>query len=140
MSLSSTIGLFFKLSFVGKIIRTVVGFLLGLAVLGWVVERCGPRDIEVVVHVMEPDVEVTIGDRPFKIEGRRHKPIVCELPPGWHRLIMRRGDRILFEDEFETRPGDWIVRTVWDPERLRKEEDAREAAASARRPPPRGVR
>jgi hypothetical protein len=37
---------------------------------------------------------------------------------------MRRGDRILFEESFEVRPGQNIVRVAWNPDaaRLRNEQ------------------
>jgi hypothetical protein len=119
MSLQSLIGLFLKFSIISRMIKLVAGCLLGMAVLGWVVDHCGSRNNEVIVHVMEPDVEVTFGDQTYQIKGRRYDPIVCDLSPGWHRLIMRRGDRILFEESFEVRPGQNVVRTAWNPEHSR---------------------
>ncbi len=44
MYLQSLIGLFLKLSIIGRMIKLVAGSLLGLAVLMWVVERV--RDAE----------------------------------------------------------------------------------------------
>jgi hypothetical protein len=128
----SLIGLVFKFSIIGRMIKPVAGGLLGLAVLGWVADDCDPRDNEVVVHVMEPDVDVTVGNQTFQIEGRRSDPIVCSLSAGWHSLVMRRRDRILFEESFEVRRGANVVRTAWDPERLRKDQVSTTAAASAR--------
>jgi hypothetical protein len=122
MYLQSLIGLVFKFSIIHRMIKLAAGGLLGLAVLGWVVEHCEPRDNEVVVHVMEPDVDVTIGNQTFQIEGRRFDPIVCYLSPGWHPLVMRRRDRILFEESFEVPRGENVVRTAWDPERLREDQ------------------
>lgn len=107
-----------KFSLVGRMIRWAGGGLLGLAVLGWVVDRAGYSDVEVVIQVVEPDVEVAVGGQTFAIRGQRDAPIVCELPPGWHRLVMRRGDRVLFEEDFEVRPGKNVVRTAYDPERV----------------------
>jgi hypothetical protein len=132
MYLQSLIGLLFKFSVMIRMIKPVAGGLLGLAVLGWVVAHCGPRDNEVVVHVMEPDVEVTIGDQTFQIEGRRFDPIVCYLSPGWHPLVMRRGDRILFEESFEVRRSANVVRTAWDPERLCRDQASSQSAARAK--------
>jgi hypothetical protein len=118
MHRQSLIELVFKFSIIGRMIKLLAGSLLGLAVLGWVVDDCEPRDNEVVVHVMEPDVDVTIGNQTFQIEGRRSDPIVCSLAAGWHPLVMRRRDRILFEESFEVRRGANVVRTAWAPERI----------------------
>jgi hypothetical protein len=86
----------YKIPLISRLLGTMAGGVMGLVVLGWAVEDCGSRSTEVVVHVMEPDVEVTVGDQTYPIEGRRYDPIVCELSPGWHRLVMRRGDHVLF--------------------------------------------
>jgi hypothetical protein len=118
VNLHALIGQFSQFSFVSRILKGAAGSLLGVALLGWVVVHSGPRSHEVVVHVAEPDVEVTVGDRTYQIEGRRYDPIVCELSSGWHRLVMGRGDRILFEETFEVRPGMNVVRVAYDPERF----------------------
>lgn len=107
-----------KLSIVGRLIRWSGGGLLGLAVLGWVVDRADSSLVEVVVQVVEPDVELSVGGQAFSIRGLRDAPIVCELPPGRHRLVMMRGDRVLFEEDFEVRTGENVVRTAWDPARV----------------------
>ena len=131
----SLIGLFVKFSITSRIVQWVAGGLMGLAVLGWVVEHSGPTGSEVVVHVVEPDVQVALGDQTFQIEGRRYDPIVCDLVAGWHHLIMRHGDRVLFEESFEVRPGKNIVLTAWDPERIGNQVSA---DASVSRVPRRG--
>ena len=79
MYLQSLIGLFLKLSIIGRMMKLVAGSLLGLAVLMWVVEEYGTRNIEVVLYVMDPDVEVTIGDQTYEIEGRHpiHSSSIC---------------------------------------------------------------
>jgi hypothetical protein len=69
----------------------------------------------VVVHVTEPDVEVSIGGRMYRIEERRYDPIVCKLPPGRHELIMTRRGRVLYRESFEVRRGVSLVLTAWDP-------------------------
>jgi hypothetical protein len=106
-----------RLPYVGPIVRGASGGLLGLAVLGWVVESVGPSRVEVVVHVAEPNVELSVGGQSFSIRGRLDAPIVCELSPGWHHLAMKRGDRFLFEEDFEVRPDANVVRTAYTPVR-----------------------
>jgi hypothetical protein len=88
--------------------------VLGLAILVWVAVHSGPRQGEVVVHVTEPDVEVTIAGHRFLVEGRRYDPIVCELPPGQYDLVMRRHGRVLYQESFEVHPRESLVLTGLD--------------------------
>lgn len=88
--------------------------LLAGSMLGWVAERSGPPRVEVVVHVAEPDVEVGVGGRTFRVEGRAGSPLVCELPPGRHELLMTRGGRALYREMFEAPRGKGVVLTAWD--------------------------
>jgi hypothetical protein len=118
MSIPSLLGLLFKFSFLVRPIKWLAGGLLSLAILASIAQRSGPASSEVVVHVIEPDVEVTVGDRTYRIEGRRYDPIVRDLPPGSYPLIMRRGNRVLFDESFEVRRDESMVLTAWDPNRL----------------------
>ncbi len=112
--------LLFKSAIVVRMVRIAWNGLLGLMILSWVVDHAGPPTSEAVVHVVEPDVEVSIGGNTYRIEARRFDPIVCKLPPGQHELIMSRGGRILYRESFETRRGESVVLTAWNSERLRK--------------------
>jgi hypothetical protein len=113
------------------ILEHLAGSLLGLGILGWAAVHSGPTRGEVVVHVTEPDVEVEVGGRTFRIEDRRHAPIVCELTPGWHDLVMRRRGRVLHEESFELRAGMSVVLTAWDPNRDRAGPDRRRPGGAA---------
>jgi hypothetical protein len=120
-----------------KLVSSVVRFLeyivvgvLALAALGWIIERNGDqrkaaaRDDEidmVVVHVTEPDVEVVVGTRTYRIEGMASAPIRCELPDGSHDLIVTRDGRLLYKQTFTVRSGESIVLTAWDPNRTREQ-------------------
>jgi hypothetical protein len=128
MHLQRLIDLCIDFAIMSRMIKVVAGSLLALSILVWIEERCGPQTNEVVVHVTESDVEVTIGDQTYQIEDRPFAPIACNLAPGWHRLVMRRGDRILFEESFEVRLGENCVRVAGDPDRNRKAHDALQAA------------
>jgi hypothetical protein len=79
---------------------------------------------EVVVHVTEPNVEVVVGGRAYRFEGRPGDPIVCSLRRGQHELIMRRGGRILYKERFTVRPGENVVLAVVDPLRMRAGQDS----------------
>ncbi|MFO0892853.1 MAG: hypothetical protein U0790_27400 [Isosphaeraceae bacterium] len=92
-----------------------VGILLaGTFVLFWVANRSGPDESELVVHVSEPDVELSIGEETYTIKGRALQPIVRILPPGSYSVVVRRGPRELFRQAFDLRPGGHVVCTAWD--------------------------
>jgi hypothetical protein len=91
--------------------------LVASAILAWVAAHSAPGRAEVVVHVSEANVEVSLGGRTFRIEERRFDPIVCELPAGCHVLVMTRHGRILYQEFFDVRPGQSLVLTAWNPER-----------------------
>jgi hypothetical protein len=98
-----------------RALQHLAGCLLGLAILAWVAAHSGPAHGEVVVHVTEPDVEVSISGRPYRIGERRYDPIVCKLPPGRHELVMTRHGSVLYRESFEVRRGVSLVLTAWDP-------------------------
>jgi hypothetical protein len=95
---------------------------LGACVLsGWVLwqiaEHAGPQTCEVIVHVTEYPTVVTIDGRSYPVRTWRDSPIVCELRRGRHELRMWRGDRLVYQEAFQVRPGDNIILTAWDPGR-----------------------
>jgi hypothetical protein len=110
--------LFVRASDFRRVARVVTGGLLALAILGWVAARVGTLTGEVVVHVVEPDVEVDVGGHTFVIEGPRHEPVVCELPFGRHDLAMSRAGRVLYLETFEVQPDHNTVLVAFDPARL----------------------
>jgi hypothetical protein len=87
--------------------------LLSLALLAWAVVHSGPRHGEVVVHVTEPDLEVSLDGRTYRIEGLREDPIVCDLPAGAHTLVVTRQGRLLRRETFEVVGGQGVVLTAW---------------------------
>jgi hypothetical protein len=94
---------------------------LGACVLsGWllwqIAERAGPQTSEVVVHVTEFPVVVTIDGRPYPVATWRDSPVDCELHIGPHELQMWRGDRLVYCESFRVRPGEGVVLTAWDPQ------------------------
>ena len=96
-----------------QIARCAAAIPLGIAPLWWLADHAGPSDGTAVVHVVEPDVEVTVGDIRYRIERRSYQPIVCELPAGSHVLEMRRGAEVLHRETFEVERGGSIVLTAW---------------------------
>src|SRR5262249_31930909 len=55
---------------------------LGGLLLWQVAGRAGPQASEVVVHVTEAPVVVTIDGRSYRVATWRDSPIACELPTG----------------------------------------------------------
>jgi hypothetical protein len=77
--------------------------------------RAGTQTSEVVVHVTESPVVVTIDGRSYPVATWRDSPIACELPMGWHELRMRRGAQLVYQEAFLVRPGENVVLTARDP-------------------------
>src|SRR5262245_45843585 len=106
-----------KSAALGRLLARVGGCgVLGLAMLGWIVEHAGPPDGEAVVHVVEADVRVTVGGKTYPIGERNYAPLVCRLPAGSHELTMSRGGRVIQRETFQVPRGGSIVLTAWDPE------------------------
>jgi hypothetical protein len=101
----------------------VGGLGLGLVALGSHPAGTSEHFPNVLVHVTEPDVDVSIGEHTYHVEGRAADPISLNLAVGRHQLIMRRGDRVLCDQTFEIRPGEETMLTAWDSEKdLRRDQ------------------
>jgi hypothetical protein len=112
MFIPNLIAAFSKLCLASRIIKGMGSLLLGGIALWWVVEQVGPTHGTVLVHVTEPDVEVTIGDSTFPIKERRYDPLECQLQPGKYALRMMRGDSVLYEESFTVHRGEEIILTA----------------------------
>jgi hypothetical protein len=89
--------------------------LTGLAVLPWVAAHVASGEGSVLVHVTEPDVQVSIAGRTFEIEGMCYVPLECTLPPGRYRLEMTREGDLLYHEEFQIRSDEQVILTAWNP-------------------------
>ena len=98
-----------------KLIKGMAALLLGGSTLYWVAEEVKPAEGTVLVHVIEPDVEVIVGDRVFWIKEREWSPIECTLRPGRHLLRMTRDDQILYEEWFTVHRGEDVILTASRP-------------------------
>ena len=96
------------------IVRGSGALAFGAVFLWQVAERAGPRDCRAIVHVTAAAVDIAIDDRPYRVAAPSDAPIVCDLRPGDHTLRMSRGGRVLFEEQFRTRPGEEVILTAWD--------------------------
>jgi hypothetical protein len=115
MLVPNLIGAFSKFYLAGKLIKGMGALILGGLTLWWVVERVGPAEGTVLVHVTEPDVEVTLGGLNFSIEERRYAPLECRLRAGRHLLRVKRGDRMLYEEWFTVDRGEEVILTAYCP-------------------------
>jgi|GEM_PF-4916063 len=89
------------------IVNRVGALLLGGAFLWQVVEHVGPFQCEAVIHVSESNADMMIDNVTYRVGNvPRETPIVCELAPGQHRLIMHRSGKLLYEKEFSLKPGE----------------------------------
>lgn len=96
-----------------RAVRIVGSALLGLLMLGWIVSIAGPSKGTVVVHVIGKDLQVRIGPESFQFRGGM-RPIVCKLPAGEYTLTLSRGDRMLDEQHFQVRRGEWTTLSTFD--------------------------
>jgi hypothetical protein len=99
-------------------ILTGLGRVLGASCLMGAVcwktaEVAAPLESEVIVHVTQNGVEVTIDEQIYLLADQHAGPIVCHLRPGRHLLTMRRESRVLYREEFLLRAGEDRVLTAW---------------------------
>lgn len=87
--------------------------LLGGAALWWVAAHAGPQTGTVVIHVNEPQVVIGVDAMTFPVEHGLLRPLVCDLPAGEHRLTMRRGGTVLYEEGFSLEGGEHRVLVAW---------------------------
>ena len=115
MFVQSLIGVLSRFYITSKLIKGMGSLILGGLTLCWIVDQVGPTDGTALVHVIEPDVVVTVGGQSFSIEQRRGAPIECRLRPGRHLLRMKRGDRVLYEEWFAVHRGEEVILTAYCP-------------------------
>jgi hypothetical protein len=93
--------------------RTAIAGIFASVTIGAIVDKQKSGERSVVIHVVEPDVEVRVDDVTYPIVGTVYDPIECQLPVGGHRLVMCRGDEVLLDEPFEVEPGRDVVLTAW---------------------------
>jgi hypothetical protein len=108
----SLVGVFIRSCLASPLMKIIGALVLGGTILSWVADQAAQDESTVVVHVIEPDVIVTVGDRSFA-NDRPFGVIECRLRSDRYLLRMQRGDRILHEEWFTARPGENLVLTAW---------------------------
>jgi hypothetical protein len=104
---------FSKFDSLNHVFKHAVALLLGVSTLGWVVEHVDPPSGTAVVHVIEPQVKVTVDGESFVVL-QPYSVIEVPLAAGSHQLCMKRDDRILYEKQFIVPPGGDVVLTAYD--------------------------
>jgi hypothetical protein len=99
-------------------LRNLAVIVLGGAVAWRVAEQAPANHGEVIVHVVEDGVDVSIDGDISRVNDWRDTPVVRELPPGPHWVSMIRDGTMLEARVFAVRPGDSVVLTLWDPARF----------------------
>jgi hypothetical protein len=90
----------------GKAAQGVLACTLAGSVFWWVAGHSGPRESTVVVHVLEPGVEVTLAGQLYHFPEPTSEPLVLHLPAGSHHFLVRRGETILLAQSFTLRGGE----------------------------------
>jgi hypothetical protein len=103
---------FSKFYALNHVFKNAVALLLGATTLGWVVEHVDPQGGTAVVHVIEPQVDVSVDGESFVVL-RPYSVIEVPLAAGSHQLCMKRDDRILYEEQFIVPPGKDVVLTAY---------------------------
>src|SRR5882757_7310801 len=98
-----------------KLAHVTAVSVLSVSFLSWVVLHVGPTRGEVVVHVNEPDIDLTVGTHTYLIKRIPYDPIVCELATGWHELTVTKHGRVLSRQRFEVEGGQTVVLVACDP-------------------------
>lgn len=98
-----------------KILGHLGGWICGAAVLYWVALQAGPRMGTAIVHVTEPNVQIDVGGRLFRVGANFHEPIVCDLPAGEYQLTMTRDSTLLYAVHFSIEGGEEQVLATWKP-------------------------
>jgi hypothetical protein len=115
MFAQTLLGALYRLLLGSKLTKGMSAVLLGGSTLYWVVEEVKPVEGTVLVHITEPDVEVTVGDHVFRISEREWAPIECTLRPGRYLLRMTRDDQVLYEQWFTVPRGEDVILTAYCP-------------------------
>jgi hypothetical protein len=113
MFIHTLFGGFSKFYTLNQLFKNAVALLLGATTLGWVVEHIDPPGGTAVVHVAEPQVEVTVDGESFVVL-KPYSVIELSLPAGSHRLCMKRDERILYEERFVMPPGGDVVLSAYE--------------------------
>src|SRR5262245_56628768 len=98
----------------GRALQWSVGLCVAAGFLAFVARHVGGGTGQVVLHVVESDVEVTIGPVRLTFEDRIKALILVDLPPGRHDLRVCRGPSVLLSQSFDLPRGGSVVLSAHD--------------------------
>jgi hypothetical protein len=90
----------------GKAVKGLLACAMAVGVFWWVVEHSGPREGTVIMHVLEPDVEVKLAGRVYYFQEMTAEPFVLRLRAGRYKFRVRRGVTVLHTEAFTLRGGE----------------------------------
>jgi hypothetical protein len=96
-------------------VKGVGAVCLGSLVLWQVAQHSGATRGTAIVHVFESHVVVSLDDRDYPVNTVYESPLLCEVRAGRHVLKLKRGDRVVYNEEFSVEAGQEVVLTAWDP-------------------------
>ncbi len=89
------------------------GVMSSFVALGVVAGDSGPVTGGVVVHLMEPDVEVRVGGVTRRVGGEPGPPLVLDLPCGRYELLISRRGETLHREEFTVEGAQTVALIAW---------------------------
>jgi hypothetical protein len=103
-----------------SILKYATALALCATVMWEVARHADSRGGQAIVHVMDGDVDIRIGDWERRVDSPTNTPITCELRPGRHTIQMFRAGVELYQEDFNVVPGEDIVLTAWDVKRVER--------------------
>ena len=95
-------------------VKGVGAVCLGGVILWQVAEHAGSARGTAIVHVSEAHVVVSLDDRDYPVNSLWEVPLICELRPGRHVLRMKRGERVVYQEDFCIEPGKEVILSAWE--------------------------
>lgn len=117
MTISYLIPSFVQSAILARVTQYTVGTVMGLTMIAFIASRAG-SSAEVVLHVTEANVEVSVGSHTLRIDDRSYEPIIFHLAPGPYELVMTRADHVLYREAFQVRSGETCVLTAYNANRF----------------------
>jgi hypothetical protein len=87
---------------------------LAAVILWQVVESCGARYGQAIVHVSEPGTLIMVDDVTQSVNAWHGAPFVFDILPGKHRALLLRKGVIIDDQTFETSQGGDFVLALCD--------------------------
>ncbi len=97
------------ISLIATLARRLGAVCLALVIFWLVARHAGPQRGTAIVHVLQPNVVVSVDGESYPVDSIAQSPIVCDLEPGHHVVKVRHGRMLLGEEEFTVEAGQEVV-------------------------------